>query len=162
MVGVKLKLNPEKNEFIIIGQKAIRESLAPNFPVPLLQNNISPSVEVKNLGVIFDSDNSCDNHVAKICRACYYHLRDLRRICKCLNDETAILLANGVSKSNIAKLQRVQNALCCIIFRLDKMSHVTPFFKKLHWLPIQHRILLSIIFWYSRLSICHSPHISQL
>ena len=65
MDGVKLKLNPEKTEFIIIGQKAIRESLAPNFPVPLLQNNISPSVEVKNLGVIFDSDNSFDNHVAK-------------------------------------------------------------------------------------------------
>ena len=40
--GVKLKLNPEKTEFIIIGQKAIRESLAPNFPVPLLQNNITP------------------------------------------------------------------------------------------------------------------------
>ena len=67
MVGVKLKLNPEKTESIIIGQKATRESLAPNFPVPLLQNNISPSVEVKNLGVIFDSDNSFDNHVAKVC-----------------------------------------------------------------------------------------------
>ena len=120
MVGVKLKLNPEKTEFIIIGQKASRESLAPNFPVPLLQNNISPSVEVKNLGVTFDSDNSFDNHVAKVCRACYYHLRDLRRIRKFLSDETAILLANamvsshldycnsllyGVSKSNIAKLQ---------------------------------------------------------
>ena len=86
MVGVKLKLNPEKNEFIIIGQKAIRESLAPNFPVPLLENNIFPSVEVKNLGVIFDSDNSFDNHVAKICRACYYHLRDLRQIRKFLSD----------------------------------------------------------------------------
>ena len=104
MDGVKLKLNPEKTEFIII--------------VPLLQNNISPSVEVKNLGVIFDSDNSFDNHVAKVCRACYYHLRDLRRIRKFLGVETAILLANamissrldycnyllyGVSKSNIAK-----------------------------------------------------------
>ena len=34
MVGVKLKLNPEKkNQFNIIGQKAIRESLAPNLPV---------------------------------------------------------------------------------------------------------------------------------
>ena len=77
MDGVKLKLNPEKTEFIIIGQKAIRESLAPNFPVPLLQNNISPSVEVKNLGVIFESDNSFDNHVAKVCRTCYYHLCDL-------------------------------------------------------------------------------------
>ena len=142
MDGVKLKLNPEKNEFIIIGQKAIRESLAPSFPVSLLQNNISPSVEVKNLAVIFDSDNFFDNHVAKVCRACYYHLRDLQRICKFLGVETAILLANamvssrldycnsllyGVSKSNIAKLQRVQNALCRIIFRLDKMSHVTPF-----------------------------------
>ena len=113
-------------------------------------------MEVKNLGVIFDSDNSFDNHVAKICRACYCHLQDLRRIRKFLSDETAILLANamvssrldycnsllyGVSKSNIAKLQRVQNALCRIIFRLDKMSHVTPFLKKLHWLPIQHCIL---------------------
>ena len=68
MDGVKLKLNPEKkNEFILIDQKAIRESLAPNFPVPLLQNNISTSVEVKNLGVIFDSDNSFENHVAKVC-----------------------------------------------------------------------------------------------
>ena len=44
-------------------------------------------------------------------------------------------LLYGVSKSNIAKLQRVQNALCRIIFRLDKIL------KKLHWLPIQHRIL---------------------
>ena len=93
MDGFKLKLNPEKNEFIIIGQKAIRESLALNFPVPLLQINISPSVEVKNLGVTFDSDNSFDNHVAKVCRACYYHLRDLRRIRKFLSVETAILSA---------------------------------------------------------------------
>ena len=67
MVFVKLHLNPEKTEFIIIGQKAIRELLAPNFPDPLLQNN----VEVKNLGVIFDSDNSFDNRVAKVCQACY-------------------------------------------------------------------------------------------
>ena len=110
-----------------------------------IQNNISPSVEVKNLGVIFDSDNSFDIRVAKVCRACYYHLRDLRRIRKYLSNETAILLANamvssrldycnsllyGVSKSNIAKLQRDQNALCRIIFRLDKISHVTPFLKK--------------------------------
>ena len=178
MVGIKLKLNPEKTEFIIMRQKATRESLAPNSPVPLLQNNISPSVEVKNLGVTYDSDNSFDNHVAKVCRACYYHLRDLRQIRKFLSDETAIFLANamassrldycnsllyGVSKSNIAKLQRVQNALCRIIFRLDKMSHVTPFLKK-NSTGFQFNIVffLSIISWYSRLSIFHSPHISQL
>ena len=170
MDGVKLKLNPEKTKFIIIGQKAIRELLAPNFPVPLLQNNISPSVEVKNLGVIFDPDNS-------FCRACYYHLRDLRRIRKFLGVETAILLANamvsscldycnsllyGVSKSNIAKLQRVQNALCRIIFRLDKMSHVTPFLKKLHWLPIQHRIMFKYNLLVFKAINLSQPRICQL
>ena len=35
----------------------------------------------------------------------------------------------------------MQNALCYIIFRLDRMSHVTPYLKTPHWLPIQHCIL---------------------
>ena len=171
MVGVKLKLNPEKNEFIIIGQKAIRESLAPNFHIPRFQNNISRSVEVKNLGVTFDSD-SFDNHVAKVCRACYYHLRDLQRIRKCLS-ETAILLVNDMviwttvthyfMGPNIAKLQRVQNALCRIIFRLDKMSHVTPFLKKLHWLPIQHRILFKYnLLVFKAINLSQPPYLSAL
>ena len=135
-------------------------------------------MEVKNLGVIFDSDNSFDNHVAKVCRACYYHLCDLRRIRKFLSDETAILLANamvssrldycntllyGVSKSNIAKLQRVQNALCCIIFRLDKMTPVTPFLKKLHWLPIQHRILFKYnLLVFKAINLSQPPYLSAL
>ena len=106
MDGVELKLNPEKNEFIIIGQKAIRESLAPNFPVPLLQNNLSPSVEVKNLGVTFDSDNSFDNQVAKVCRACYYrpmpvpglsllgleHIRGFASILRSINSTIIIII----------------------------------------------------------------------
>ena len=156
----------------------IRESLAPDFPVPLLQNNISPSVEVKNLGVIFDSDNSFDNHVAKICRVCYYHLRDLRQICKFLSDETAILLTNamvssyldyfnsllyGVSKSNIAKLQRVQNALCRIIFRLDKNESCYALLKKLHWLQIQHRILFKYnLLVFKAINLAQPPYLSAL
>ena len=43
----------------------------------LLQSNVSPSVELKNLGVIFDSDNSFGKHMSKVCKACYFHLRDL-------------------------------------------------------------------------------------
>ena len=91
-----------------------------------------------------------------MCRACYYHLKDLRRIRKFLSVETAALLANsmissrldycnsllyGISKYNVAKLQKIQNALCRIVFRLDRTSHVTPFLQKLHWLPITYRIL---------------------
>ena len=94
------------------------------------------------------------------------------------SDETAILLANamvssrldycnsllyGVSKSNIAKLQRFQNALCCIIFRLDKMSHVTPFLKKLHWLPIQHCILFKYnLLVFKAINLSQPPYLSAL
>ena len=91
-----------------------------------------------------------------MCRACYYNLKDLRRIHKFLSVETAALLANsmnsrrldycnslpyGISKYNVVKLQKIQNALCRIVFRLDRTSHVTPFLQKLHWLLITYRIL---------------------
>ena len=156
MAGVKLKLNPEKTEFIIIGDRQARESLINKFPTQLLGNSISPTDTVKNLGVIFDSGNTFSNHITNMCRACYYHLKDLRRIRKFLSVETAALLANsmissrldycnsllyGISKYNVAKLQKIQNALCRIVFRLDRTSHVTPFLQKLHWLPITYRIL---------------------
>ena len=44
-----------------------KDNLKLTIKIIITVNNISPSVEVKNLGVIFDSDNSFDNHVAKIC-----------------------------------------------------------------------------------------------
>ena len=119
-------------------------------------NSISPTNEVKNLGVTFDSGDTFASYITKVCRACYYHLKDLRRIRKFLSELNAALLASsmissridycnsllyGVNKYNVAKLQKIQNALCRIVFRLDKTSHVTPYLRKLHWLPISYRIL---------------------
>ena len=76
---------------------------------------------------------------------------------------TTVTLLYGVSKSNIAKLQRDQNALCSIIFRLDKMSHVTPFLKKLHWLPIQHRILFKYnLLVFKAINLSQPPYLSAL
>ena len=43
MDGVKLKLNPEKTKFIIIGDRQARESLIQKFPTQLLGNSISPT-----------------------------------------------------------------------------------------------------------------------
>ena len=55
MDGVRLKLNPEKTEFTIIGNRQAREPLMQKFPTQFLGNSISPTNEVKNLGVTFDS-----------------------------------------------------------------------------------------------------------
>ena len=58
MNGVRLKLNPEKTEFTIIGDRQAKESIIQNFPTQFLGNSISPTNEVKNLGVTFDSGNT--------------------------------------------------------------------------------------------------------
>ena len=99
MDGVRLKLNPENTEFIIIGDRQARESIMQKFPTQFLGNSISPTNEVKNLGVTFDSGNTFASHVTKVCRACYYHLKDLRCIRKFLSVETAALLANSMISS---------------------------------------------------------------
>ena len=72
-------------------------------------------------------------------------------------------LLDGVSKSNVAKLQRVQNALCRIIFRLDKMSHATPFLKKLDWLPIQYHFLVKYnLLVFKAMNLLQPPYLSAL
>ena len=50
-------------------------------------------------------------------------------------------LLYGVNKYNVAKLQKIQNALCRIVFGLNKISHVNSYLQKLHWLPISYHIL---------------------
>ena len=77
------------------------ESLINKFPTELLGNSISPTDTVKNLGVTFDSGNTFTSHITNMCRTCYYHLKDLRRIRKFLSVETAALLANSMISSRL-------------------------------------------------------------
>ena len=122
---MKLKLNPDKTEFIVIGHNS-RESLIPIYPVTFLQSSMSPAGKVKNLGVSVDSEDTFDSYLDKICLACHYHLRYLQFICKFLTVDTAALLINAmvnskldfcisllyrVGKGSVAKHQKVQNML---------------------------------------------------
>ena len=55
MAASKLKLNPDKTEFILFGTPAQRDSLSPFYPVDILGSLIHPSDCASNLGVLFDS-----------------------------------------------------------------------------------------------------------
>ena len=55
MDSSKLKLNPDKTEFIVFGSKVLRNKLSHLFPVNILGNLLSPREKARNLGVIFDS-----------------------------------------------------------------------------------------------------------
>ena len=146
----KLKLNPDKTEFIVIGDNRI-SSLKSSFPVSLLGNTMETAESVKNLGVILDAENSMQRNVANLCCINYYHLRELRRVRRYLNHETAVSVVNALVSSRLdycnsllyntkkaytSRLQRIQNALCWTVCKLNKYCHVTPFLHKLHWLQI--------------------------
>ena len=96
MDGVRLKLKLEKTEFTVISDRQARESLMQKFPTQFLGNSISPTNEVKNLGVTFDSGNTFASYITKVCCACCYHLKDFRRIHKFLFVETAALQGNSM------------------------------------------------------------------
>ena len=57
MSAGKLKLNPDKTEFILFGSKKQRERLKACFPIDIL-GNLHSTESVRNLGVWFDSDVS--------------------------------------------------------------------------------------------------------
>ena len=84
----KLKLNPEKTEFIVFGSKAQRRKISSHFPASILGSLLHPVDSVRNLGVWFDVEFSFSEHVKRTCKACFLQMRDLRRsgipCCKCL------------------------------------------------------------------------------
>ena len=70
----KLKLNPDKTEFIIFGYKGQRDKLSSHFPIEILENPLRPAESVKNLGVWFDSNFSLSKHIKNICKGCFLQL----------------------------------------------------------------------------------------
>ena len=80
MSSRKLKLNPDKIEFLLIGSKVQREIFFKCFPTRLSVQEVTPSPSARNLGIVFDSALNCMSHISGISRACYYYIRDMRRI----------------------------------------------------------------------------------
>ena len=101
MYSNKLKLNPDKTEFMLIGSKRHRQKFDSKFPLNLIGSKLSPTPTARNLGVIFDQDFNFQNHINSVVKNCFYHMRDLRRIRKHLDIDTATALANALVSSRI-------------------------------------------------------------
>ena len=152
MSASKLKLNPDKTEFILFGSKKQRESLNACFPIDILGNPLHPTESVRNLGVWFDSDFSFSKHVQNVCKGCFSQLRDFRNIRQLLTQDAAVSVANAfvssrlaycnslfrnLSKVNLHRLQSIRNSAARIVTNLCKYTRITLILWKLHWLPIQ-------------------------
>ena len=159
MSANKLKLNPEKTEFILIGSKNNCKQLLPHFLINIHGNQVSQAQNVRNLGVVFDSNVSFSDHVSQVIKSTRVYARDLYRIRPLPVLSTSVLLANALVSSRLdycnplflsltdfqlRRLQLVQNSLCSVVTRSSKYSHITPQLKKHHWLPMKYRIEFKI------------------
>ena len=107
--------------------------------------------------------SKCDGGIRPSCTAAgiavdtcaYFHLHNIRRISKYLDQESLLTLTHAFSTSRldycnsllygapvtqIEKLQRIQNAAARLITRSPKFCHMGPILRQLHWLPIRSRI----------------------
>ena len=48
-------------------------------------------------------------------------------------------LFRSLSKFNLRKLQCIQNSAARIVSNTSRYTSITPVFKKVHWLPVEHR-----------------------
>ena len=169
----KLKLNPDKTEFIVFGAKDRHKWLSDSFPVNILGNCLSPADVVRNLDVLFDAKFFFTNHVNSVIKSCFISLRDLHRIRRFLSVDTSVVIANALvssrldycnslfhslSSRNATRLQYVQNALARFVTGASKYTHITSTLRTLHWLPIRQRIIFKTLVLVYKYLTTGQPH----
>ena len=155
----KLKLNPDKTEFLLIGNERQRSRYLSMFPIELLGVETYPAKSARNLGVIFDKNFNFRSHISAICSSCIYHIWDLQRIRRHLDLDSAKLLANGlvssrldycnsffpgIAETDLTKLQRVLNRLTRVVTKSPPFTRSVPLLRSLHWLPVKYRVHFKI------------------
>jgi len=159
MTSNRLKLNADKTEFVWLGTyQQLRKISSQSLCVG--GTNVTPSAKARDLGVLIDGELSMSDHVSNVVSSCFYQLRQLRSVRRCLPFEArrslvTAFIANrldycnailyNVAASTIQRLQVVLNAAARLITDLRKYDHVTPFIRdELHWLPVLQRVKFKI------------------
>lgn len=155
----KLKLNPNKTEFMVLCNKRNRHKVAVSELV-LNDNALSETKTAKNLGVWIDNSLTMERHVNEVCKVCLYYLNWIRNIRPCLTVNMTKSLVQTLVISRIDycnallyklpayllnKIQRVMNMAARLIFRASRDCSISELLRKLHWLKIEDRINFKIL-----------------
>jgi hypothetical protein len=173
-----LALNPSKTEFLLIGTTQQLQKVTNNTLQLTPDTVLTPAKYAKNLGVIFDSNMSYHDHISAITKSCFLHIRDLRRIRPCLDYTTAANIATalvqskldycnslyiGLPKSELNRLQNIQNTLARVVANKRRHDHISPILESLHWLKLPERIHYKIIaMTYNILETAKPSYLSSL
>jgi len=102
---------------------------------------------VRDLGVLLDSELTLKQHISEVASCCYYHSRRLRQFNRFVSHDIMIQLTSafilsrlnhcnsilaGLTKSSIATLQRVQNAVAHLVLGQVPRDHISDELHQLH------------------------------
>ena len=100
----KLKLNPDKTEFMLISNKRYRHKFDSKFPVDILNNSNPPAAHAKNFGIIIHSDLNFQCHIKNTVKVCNFFIRDICRVQKHLTLDAPTALAKVLVSSRLSRL----------------------------------------------------------
>ena len=154
-----LKINPDKTEMILFHPKSMEHQIIIGGTI-VGDDCIRYSKEVKNVGVWLDQHMTMNKHVNSLVSHCYHLLKNIGRIRSILSSKHAEILVHAVissrldncnsllmnaSKSNLHKLQKVQNAAARLVVRGRRRTPISDTLRKLHWLRVESRIVYKIL-----------------
>ena len=154
-----LKINPDKTELVLFHPESQRDNVIIR-GTTIGGQCIRFSKKTKNVGVWLDENLNFDTHINHTVSHCYKLLKDIGSLRNVLTNNLTEQLVHAVicsrldycnsllfnvNKSNIFKLQKVQNAAARLEARCGKRHSVSNVISNLHWLRIEARIVFKIL-----------------
>lgn len=169
----RLQLNAGKTELLWFGTASqLRQLPQQCRTITVNHTVIEPSDVVRNLGVWIDANLSMREHVSRVARTCFFHLRRLRSLRHQLGQDVSARLVTslvlqrldycnailaGLPKNTLSSLQRVLHTAARIVLNLRPCDHVTPALRELHWLPVVERIDYKLCLLVHKTLVGHAP-----
>ena len=153
----RLKMNPNKTEFILFGSRQQINKCKTEHLI-VCDSKVQRQVKIKYLGAILDENLTMKEHITQKCKIAMWNLNRIKSIRKSLTKEACETLVLGLVMSHldysnvlfiglpdcqIERLQRVQNIAAKMVLSDGDCSHNS--LKRLHWLPIRFRIQLKAV-----------------
>ena len=159
MNSVKLKLNPDKTEFIMFGNGVqLRKCLTNSLQV--VKDRIEKTNFIQYLGSYLDETLSFRNHVQAKSKAAILNYIKIREIKKFLTRDACTTLVMGLIMSHLDysnsvlfrstdtvlnRYQQIQSMSAKLVLGHSKYSSSKQALKEFHWLPIRARTDFKIL-----------------
>ena len=135
-----LLTDPDKTKLLVMGTRQMLQKL-PDFHITLLGKEIAPVASARDLGVQVDATLSYNEHITNISSTCMASVCQINRIKHLLGSRTLESVIESLvfsklhfcstvwantSKTNVQKVQKIQNFAARILTGTRKYDHITP------------------------------------